>query len=425
MLVVVGANGRTGVQVVAEAQRRGVPVRAVVRDDRDVDRLEGVIDVQHTSYADPDHPDALPSVLQGAADVIICIDPRTQGPDSPIYQGIAAEQVVTAAAAAGARRIVHLSVMGAFRWSYAPLNRKAFYLEGGVRNCDAPWAILRISCTFDEVIEAHVSPPDGGRPHPFHPSSRYAPLSRKEAGRAALDFLERMTPGRAQCVGGPKVYTGPELSALVAPHLGSGTRKTRFLAMPRGDVSVAVETTRLVLGYVPSDRLEQALEEALEDSEPRERGPAPVYARTEPGAHSADAGGDPDALTRMGPDLRRVVHEQLVADLARVYKEAPAEVTLDFSEAHRRGRRAKAHDGWMQEVEGVRVLDGNGRQVHSGDITFLRDRLAEEFHTWWQRDAIPEEVWDVLDLGVRRRLAKDKGFREDPRVASFAAKRHE
>ncbi len=425
MLVVVGANGRTGVQVVAEAQRRGLSVRAVVRDDRDIDRLGGVIDVQHTSYANPDHAEALPSVLQGATDVIVCIDPRTQGPDSPIYQGLAAEQVVTAAAAAGARRIVHLSVMGAFRWSYARLNRKAFYLEGGVRNCDAPWAILRVSCTFDEVLEAHVAPPDGGRPGPFHPSSRYAPLSRRDAGRAAIDFLERMSPGRAQCIGGPRVYTGPELGALVAPHLGSGTKQTRFLALPRGDVSVAVETTRLVLGYVPSDRLEQALESSLEEWESPQRGPAPVYARTEPGPHPADEGVEPEALTRMGPDLRRVVHEQLLADLARVQENVPSELTLDFSRARRRGRRAKAHDGWMQELENVRVLDRNGQEVHSGDITFLRDRLAEEFHTWWRRDAIPEEVWDILDLGVRRRLAKDKFFREDPRVAAFAATRHE
>lgn len=425
MLVVVGANGRTGVQVVAEAQRRGLPVRAVVRDDRDVDRLGGVIDVQHTSYADPDHADALPAALQGATDVISCIDPRTQGPDSPIYQGLAAEHVVAAAAVAGAERIVHVSVMGAFRWSYARLNRKAFYLEGGVRNCDAPWGILRLSCTFDEVLEAHVDPPDGGRPWPFHPSSRYAPLSRQDAGRAVLDFLGRMTPGRAQCVGGPHVYTGPELAALVAAHLGNGTKKTRFLALPHGDVSVAVETTRLVLGYVPSDRFEQALEGELDDRDSQELGPAPVYARIEPGAHPADAGGDPDALTRMGPDLRRVVHDHLVTDLTRVGVPLPDGATLDFSDAQRTGRRAKAHDGWMQELQGVRVLSATGDELHAGDVTFLRDKLAEEFHAWWRRDALPSQVWDLLDMGVRRRLAKDKGFRDDPRVAGFAASRHE
>ena len=53
MLVVVGANGRTGIEVVKEALRRGRQVRAVVRDDRDARNLDDVIDVQHISYADP------------------------------------------------------------------------------------------------------------------------------------------------------------------------------------------------------------------------------------------------------------------------------------------------------------------------------------------------------------------------------------
>ena len=39
MLVVVGANGRTGIEVVKEALRRGRAVRAVVRDDRDARRM--------------------------------------------------------------------------------------------------------------------------------------------------------------------------------------------------------------------------------------------------------------------------------------------------------------------------------------------------------------------------------------------------
>ncbi len=425
MLVVVGANGRTGVAVVTEAQRRGLAVRAVVRDDRDVDRLDGIADVQQTCYADFDHPDALPSVLQGATDVICCIDPRTQGPDSPIYSGTAGEHVVRAAKAAGARRILHLSVMGAFRWSYARLNRKAFFLEGGVRNCDAPWAILRLSCTFDEVLEAHVAPPDGGQPHSFHPSSRYAPLSRRDAGRAALDYLDRMSPGRAQCVGGPRVFTGPELEALVARHRTGGGRRTRFLALPRGDVSVATETTRLVLGYVPLDRFEAALEGDPDDPDPSQAEPAPVYARVEPGAHAADRGGEPEALARMGPDLRRVVHAHLLADLDRLGVSVPADCTLDFDGARRLGRRAKAHDGWMQEMSDVVVRSSDGSECHRGEVTFLRDRLAEEFHAWWRREAIPQEVWDQLDMGVRRRLAKDKGFRDDPRVSSFAEKRHE
>ena len=45
MLVIVGANGRTGVELVRQALQRGLDVRAVVRDDRDADKLNDVIPV--------------------------------------------------------------------------------------------------------------------------------------------------------------------------------------------------------------------------------------------------------------------------------------------------------------------------------------------------------------------------------------------
>ena len=205
MLVIIGANGRTGVEVLRLAEARGLDVRPVVRDDRDIGRIRGLADVQKLCYADPTVPAALAAVFEGASRVISCIDSRTSGPGSIIYGGTAAENIVNAARNAGAEKILHVSVMGAYRWSYHRLNRRAFYLEGGVRNCDAPWAIARMSCYHDEVVEGHVTPPDGGRPHRFKSAGRYSPISRLDAARAVLDYLERMVPGRAQALGGPRV----------------------------------------------------------------------------------------------------------------------------------------------------------------------------------------------------------------------------
>ena len=132
MLVIVGANGRTGVELLRLAEARGLAVRPVVRDDRDIQHIKGLADVQKLAYADPMVPQALDAVMQGATRVISCIDARTGGPGSIIYEGLAAENVVNAARRAGAERILHVSVMGAYRWSYHRLNRRAFYLEGGV-----------------------------------------------------------------------------------------------------------------------------------------------------------------------------------------------------------------------------------------------------------------------------------------------------
>ncbi len=414
MLVVFGANGRTGREVVELAISRGMAVRPVVRDDRDISNLGALGDVQELCYADPEHLDPLRAVLSGATRVISCIDARTAGPGAPIYTGQASENIVRASSEAGAEAILHLSVMGAYRWSYAALNRKSFYLEGGVRNVNAPWSILRVSCCFDEVIEGHMAPPDGGRPWPLKESSRYSPVSRREAAQLALAYLDRIELGRARAVGGPVTYTGPELAAVVAPFSKPGKGRSVYKSLPPGDVSVARDTTRSAVGFVPERRLEDLL--SRDDREGRQ-GPKTVYPVGDPPPHGADLGQQVKALSKAGPDLRRVLHRQLVLDLSRLGVEG---ASLDFSRAQAGLRWVKAHDGEVAELRGVRVLDASGGEVHRGSVDLLRDQLADEFRVWWVSDeGIPESVWCELDLGVRRRLAADPHFSADSRVLRF------
>ena len=413
MLVVFGANGRTGRAVVELALSRGMQVRPVVRDDRDVANL-GALDVQELCYADPEHLDALRAVSQGATRVISCIDPRTAGPGAPIYTGQAAENIVRAANEAGAEAILHMSIMGAYRWSYAPLNRKSFYLEGGVRNVNAPWSILRISCCFDEVIEGHVRPPDGGRPWKLKDSSRYTPVSRAEAAQLALAYLDRIELGRARAVGGPKTYTGPELMQLLAPHRVEGKGRTIYKALPPGDVSVAQDTTRSAVGFVPEQRLEEVL--GADDPEGRPEVQT-VYPVGDPPAHPADRGGACKALDQASADLRRVVHDQLFQDLERI---GVAGASLDFARAVPGRRWVKAHGGQLAELKAVQVRDASGEVVHRGQVDLLRDTLADEFRVWWvSEEGIPEVVWRELDMGVRRRLSRDPHFKDDSKVRVF------
>ncbi len=418
MLVLFGANGRTGVEVLREARRRGLAVRPVIRDDRDSEHIDGVVDVRDIHYADPEHPDSLRPVLEGATQVVSCIDPRTAGPGAPMYSGAAATNIVMAADEAGAEITLWVSIMGAYRWSYAKLNRKSFGLESGVRVCPAPWAILRLSCYFDEVLEAHVRPPDGGRPYTFKTSSRYAPVSRADGASMILDFLARCESGRAQCAGGPKVYTGPELDALVAPYRRGSGKRTAFAPLPPGDVSADPETTLRTIGRMPQSTLESELEASDAEPDPQltER---TVYPSGTPKPHGADTGDAWPALAGFGDDLRRVLHHQLVLDLARLGIDTRG-VTLTFDEAERGKRGAPAHGGVFVALSGVKAVR-NGVVVHTGDVDYLRDKVAEEFYCWWADGAIPDRVWHQLDMGVRRRLPKDPHHREDERVQAFAA----
>ena len=420
MLVVVGANGRTGIEVVKEALRRGREVRAVVRDDRDARNLDDVIDVKHISYADPEHYQALLPALEGATEVIVAIDPRTGGPGAPVYGDEASPNVIRAAKDCGATAIIYLSVMGAFRWSPNRLNRRAFHLDRGVRAQDAPWTVLRVSTYIDELIDGHVRPPDGGRPHKIDPSSRYSPVSRREVACMALDYLPKAVAGRQVCVGGPVVFTGREMEAALAPWRSGAGRLTRFGAVPRGDVSVMPDSTRVTIGWLPREHLGDFLDPSSEPAPLVE--PEPVYARPDPGPHPTDAGKSYKVQEPWGNTLRRVIHMQLADDLSRLGLAAD-QVQFDFSRARKAkgARSADAHGGTFTAISGVRVLDTEMNiVVHTGSVDFVRDELAEEFHCWWAGAGIPERTWRALDMGVQRRMVAAGHWSTDPLVKDFS-----
>lgn len=425
MLVVFGANGRTGREIVREALAAGMSVRPVCRDDRDARGLDKIVDVGTISYADADHPSALPAVLEGASAVISAINARTAGPGSPRYSNEAGANIVRAAAEAGVPHILHMSVVGAFRWSPNPLNRRSFRLDREVRILkDLHWTMMRVSCTFDEILEGHVRPPDGGRPHRIVDSSRYAPMSRRDVARMVIHHMTEFEASRTLYVGGPRVYSGTELRAALAPHVEPGSgRRTRYGALPPGDVAVMPSHTRVSVSTLPRDTLEAALDPDSVTAKPVEA--APVYRRDEPGRHVADQSRDLKVLREMGEDLRRVVHAQLVADLVAL--NLPTEgIKLDFSgaRARRKGLSATAHGGELFEYTGVNAVTPDGDVLHRGAVVFLRDELAEVLEVFWERDSgdIPDAVWFSLDLGVQRRLGETKRWAKAPRVASFMAR---
>lgn len=423
MLVIFGANGRTGVEVVREALRQGIPVRPIVRDDRDGRGLDKIIDVAAVSYADPDHPDSLGAVLRGATQVVSCIDARTAGHGCPVYSDEAGLNIVQAAGDAGAQCILHLSVVGAYRWSPNPLNRRGFHVDKHVRQRkDLPWTMLRVSCYADEIIEGHVRPPDGRKAHRILQSSRYSPLSRRDVARMVINHLPELVPGRTLYVGGPETFTGRELRALVSPYVqpAAGWRRTGYGALPPGDVAVDPDVTRIMVTTRPKDRLLTALDPDAEPPAPLE--PEPVYARVEPGPHASDEGRDLKVLRSLGEDLRRVVHSQLIDDLTAMLLPTGG-VMLDFrsARARKKGRRATVHEGEICEMTGVVARTPDGEQLHRAAVTFVWDPLADEFHAWFERDdGVPLHVWEALDMGVRRRMVDDPAWQNDPRVQGFS-----
>jgi len=417
LLVLFGANGRTGRTVLAAALRAGLPVRPVVRDDRDDRFIGNLIDVQDICYADSDHPGSIPPVLENATAVISCLDPRTAGREAPRYGQHAAANIVRAAVDADIQTIIHLSVVGAYRWSPSHLGRASFRSDREVRILQGqPWTMIRVSCYHDELIDGHVRPPDGRRPHPIRRSARYAPISRDELGRMVVEVLPHAVRGRTYYVGGPEVLRGAALKELLVPYVeaGSGLRRTAAPPLPRGDVAVTPDSTRVNFRLAPRERLIDRLRAPAAPTSPERVVPAR-------GAHHpSDRQADAVLLRALGADLRWIVHDQLLTDLARMGLPT-ASVSLDFRNAAplRPERIAQTHGGRMVGMRSVRAMAPNDDLLHQGDVEFLYDPLAEVFYCWWARGELPEPIWASLDMGVRRRLVADPHFRADRRVQSF------
>jgi hypothetical protein len=268
--------------------------------------------------------------------------------------------------------------------------------------------MLRVSCYHDEVVEGHIVPPDHGEPHNIRPMARYAPVSREEVARMALDYLPIATIGRSNPIGGPETLSSIELNKIAQKHASTGPKKTKYAALPPGDVSVAPETTRRTIGYVPKQSLQEFLLGVKKTDANADH--APVYARETPTTHDSDMGKQYKVLTPLAVSLRRVVHDQLHKDLTRVGVDNEG-VMLDFSRARSTGVSTKAHDGVMTKMTGVKATK-EGEVIYRGKITFFRDALADEFECWWG-DGIPPSTWDRLDLGVKRRLKKNPVFSGD------------
>ncbi len=436
MLVVFGANGMTGREVIREAKLRNIPVRPVVRNDHDTQNLEDFIDVNELCFADADHPASLSIAFQDASAVICCLDARTAGWGATRYTPMAAANVVQAAHSAGIDRILQLSVMGAYRWSPNPLNRQSFHLDLPVRRLQVPWTMLRVSCYHDELIDAHIRPPDEGLPHPFLPSARYAPVSRRDTARVILNIMPRLIPNRTLLLGGPEVFTGAQLEELASQYrikspknnLWARYRERRSRTnrgpLPDGDMTVPPETTEIMVGWVPTESLPWMLDPL---NYPLPEKHEPFWNRSIPAYHPADQQKYATVLSTMNRGLRFALHNLLIDDLKRL-NQPTDNVFLDFSSAKSQleGHSARPHKSILYELEDVALLDKNEQQILRGNVCFIYDDLADELLIWWEREeAIPEEIWNLLDLGVRRRLSKHSKYGKDKKVLEFAAAQHQ
>ena len=239
MVTVFGGSGFLGRHLVQRLAATGARVTVAVRNPESALFLKPMGDVGQITPVGADVRDgpAVAAAVQGADWVVnlvgVLYETRRQSFSAILAQG--AERIAKAAKAAGAKRLVHVSAIGANRHSSAAYARSKAAGEAAVAAAYPAATILRPSIIFgpeDEFFNrfaamARVSvalPLFGGG------ETRFQPVYVGDVAAAVVKALtDEGTAGTTYELGGPRVYSFRQLMTLMLAEIG---RKRILLPLP-------------------------------------------------------------------------------------------------------------------------------------------------------------------------------------------------
>ncbi len=226
MIVVTGATGQAGSEVVRALAARGDRVRAFVRDPGQARRiLGGTVELAAGDLADPR---SVRAALDGADTLFLSCadDPRRVGWETG---------AIDAAAAAGVRRVVKLSAVGAETGSPVAFWDWHGQVEQHLRESGTGWVILRSSWYMSNLLAAAAQVAAEGRLYAPAGQARIAMIDPRDVGAAAAALLTSpglSSPGhegQTYLVTGPEAITFAQVSAGLSAATG---RRVEFTDIP-------------------------------------------------------------------------------------------------------------------------------------------------------------------------------------------------
>ncbi len=123
--------------------------------------------------------------------------------------------------------------------------------------------------------------------------------------------------------------------------------------------------------------------------------------------------------TSMGPKLRQLVEQQLLADLS-VYNVDITNLKFDWSGSCVEGKCTNYLDGSVDRFSGIAVFDGNDKLIAEGWMEFIHE--GDFFIAYWddvtiievdkvvfdKRGGIPNHVWSQIPVDVQPNYLNDR-----------------
>jgi uncharacterized protein YbjT (DUF2867 family) len=271
MIVVTGATWQAGSEVARALAARGGRVRAFVRDPGAARRKLGEnVDLAAGDLADPR---SVRAALDGADTLFLSCadDPRRVGWET---------SAIDTALAAGARRIVKLSAVGA-----EPGSPVAFWdwhgqVEQHLRASGTGWVILRSSWFMSNLLAAAAQVAAEGRLYAPAGQARVAMIDPRDVGAAAAAVSSSPGhEGRTYLVTGPEAITFTEVAAGLSAAVGRGIEFTDIPGEAAEQAMIAGGLPAFAAGQIVrifaqlrqgADRRVTATVQALTGSAPRD-----------------------------------------------------------------------------------------------------------------------------------------------------------
>jgi NAD(P)H dehydrogenase (quinone) len=249
MFAILGATGKAGRATIGALRKRGLPVRAVVRDAAKADALAAM--GCEIAVADLRDGAALKAAISGAqaVQVIVPISPGDEDPAAEMRAIIAT--VARAIAEVGAPRVVAISDYGAEREAGTGITLAFHDLEAQLRKTSAKLTLLRSAEHMQNWARLFkVAAETGVLPSLHHPLTKVFPMvSAGDVGIAAADLLasadDRETT-RIVHVEGPRRYRPHDVAKTLGGLFG---REIVARELPRSDWIAALTRGGLSAKY--------------------------------------------------------------------------------------------------------------------------------------------------------------------------------